>query len=60
MISLIDIGSMKLNAIYDNGSRLKDFIDLYILLEHFSLKELLEAGYNEEEIKPWIDAIDDV
>ena len=48
MISLIDIGSMKLNAIYDNGSRLKDFIDLYILLEHYSLKELLEA--NEKKI----------
>jgi len=38
---------MKLNAIYDNGSRLKDFIDLYILLEHFSLKELLEANENK-------------
>jgi len=44
MVSLIDIGTMKLNAIYDNGSRLKDFIDLYVLLEHFSLKELLEAN----------------
>jgi hypothetical protein len=23
------------------------------------LKELLDAGYNKEEIKPWVDAIDD-
>lgn len=35
---------MKLNAIYGNGSRLKDFVDMYALLEYFSLQELLEAS----------------
>ena len=33
MVSLKDIGAMKLNAIYDNGTRLKDFVDMYALLE---------------------------
>lgn len=38
MVSLIDIGAMKLNAIHGNGTRLKDFIDMYKLLEYHSLK----------------------
>jgi hypothetical protein len=39
----------------------KDKIRPYDVIEHKKMvqKELLEAGYNEEEIKPWIDAIDD-
>ncbi len=44
MVSLKDIGAMKLNAIYGNGTRLKDFVDIYSLLEDFSLKELLQAS----------------
>jgi hypothetical protein len=43
MVSLKDIGAMKLNAIYNNGTRLKDFIDMYGLLESFTLQELLQA-----------------
>lgn len=43
MASIRDIGAMKLNAIYGNGSRIKDFVDIYVLLEYFSLQELLEA-----------------
>ena len=43
MVSLTDIGAMKLNAIHGNGTRLKDFVDMYILLEHFSLNEMLQA-----------------
>ena len=35
MISLLDIAAMKLNAIYDNGTRLKDFVDIYALLQYF-------------------------
>ena len=39
----------------------RDKIMPYDLINHkkMALKELLEAGYTEEEIKPWIDAIDD-
>lgn len=43
MISLLDIAAMKLNAIYDNGTRLKDFVDIYALLQYFSLQQLLGA-----------------
>jgi hypothetical protein len=41
-LSLQDIAAMKLNAISNSGKRLKDFIDVYFLLEHFSLKEMIE------------------
>lgn len=44
IISLMDIGAMKLNAIYNNGTRLKDFVDVYTLLESFPLKDLLAAS----------------
>jgi hypothetical protein len=44
MVSLKDIGAMKLNAIYTNGTRLKDFVDMYTLLEHYSLQDLLQAS----------------
>ena len=35
-----DIAAMKVNAIIGRGSR-KDFIDLYVLLQHYSLSEIL-------------------
>jgi hypothetical protein len=41
-----DIGAMKLAAITGRGSK-KDFIDLYFLLQKFSLKEL-SGFYNEK------------
>jgi hypothetical protein len=43
MTSLQDIGGMKLHAIVQNGTRYKDFIDMYFLLEHQSLQSLTEA-----------------
>ncbi len=36
-----DIAAMKVNAIEGRGSR-KDFIDIYFLLKHFTLNEILE------------------
>ncbi|MBQ9559531.1 MAG: nucleotidyl transferase AbiEii/AbiGii toxin family protein [Bacteroidaceae bacterium] len=36
-----DIAAMKINAIEGRGSR-KDFIDMYFLLHHYSLKEILQ------------------
>lgn len=42
MLSPQDICAMKLNAIQNSGQRLKDFIDVYFLLEHFSIKQMLE------------------
>lgn len=35
-----DIAAMKINAIEGRGSK-KDFIDIYFLLQHYSLKEIL-------------------
>lgn len=46
LASIKDIGAMKLNAISGRGSK-KDFIDLYFLLNYFSLHELLDY-YNEK------------
>lgn len=43
ILSLLDIGAMKLNAIVQNGSRLKDFVDVYFLLEQYSLHEIMNA-----------------
>lgn len=40
MVSIEDIAAMKLNAIAGRGSK-KDFIDLYYLLEIFTLKEII-------------------
>ena len=43
IVSLQDLGAMKLNAIFNSGQRLKDFVDMYSLLETFTLHELLDA-----------------
>ena len=43
IVSLPDIGAMKLNAIFNNGTRLKDYSDMYALLEIYSLEQLLGA-----------------
>lgn len=40
-LSTEDISAMKLNAIVNSGKRLKDFVDVYFLLEHFSLNQML-------------------
>lgn len=41
-LSKQDIAAMKLNAISNSRKRLKDFIDVYFLLEHFPLGEMIE------------------
>jgi hypothetical protein len=40
-LSLEDIAAMKLHAISNSGKRLKDFIDIYFLLERFTLEEMI-------------------
>ncbi len=40
-LSKEDIVAMKLHAIIQSGKRLKDFIDIYFLLEHFSMQQML-------------------
>lgn len=36
-----DIAAMKVNAITGNGTRVKDFIDVYFLLKEFSFSEII-------------------
>ena len=43
MYSLLDIACMKLVAISDNGTRLKDFVDIAFLSTKMSLNEMLSA-----------------
>jgi hypothetical protein len=40
-LSKEDIAAMKLNAIINSGQRLKDFVDIYFLLEYFSVENML-------------------
>lgn len=40
-LSKEDIAAMKLNAISNSGQRLKDFIDVYYLLQYFSVNDML-------------------
>lgn len=46
MADIRDIATLKMNAIYGRGSK-KDFIDLYVLLEKFSVEELVELFHKK-------------
>jgi hypothetical protein len=39
---LKDIAAIKFHAIIQSGKRLKDFIDIYFLPEHFCMKEMID------------------
>ncbi len=41
-LSKEDIAAMKFHAIIQSGKRMKDFIDIYYLLPHFSMQQMLE------------------
>ncbi len=43
MLSLQDIGAMKLKAILHSGTRLKDFVDMHFLLEQLPLQKITEG-----------------
>ena len=48
--SVADIAAMKVNAIAGNGTRSKDFVDLYFLLNRYSIDQILgfyQAKYND-------------
>ena len=42
MLGMQDIAAMKLHAIIQSGKRLKDFIDIYFLLEHYSMQQIVD------------------
>ena len=66
MLSVEDIIVMKLNAISLSGQRSKDFIDIYFLLDHYSLSEMIGfykkkyTGYNEVVVLKSIAWFEDV
>lgn len=43
MLSLHDIAAMKVNAIVGNGTRIKDFLDIYYLLKEMSYQDIIES-----------------
>jgi len=49
LCSLEDIAAMKISVITDNGTRIKDFVDLYYLLQIFSLRDII--GFYEKKYK---------
>jgi len=67
MLSQEDIIAMKLNAISVSGQRIKDFIDIYYLLDFFSVEEMIffykkkYSSYNEVNVLKsllWFDDVD--
>ena len=48
LASPADIAAMKIYAIENRGSR-KDFIDMYFLLKHYSLEEILSFSNNNRQ-----------
>jgi hypothetical protein len=66
ILTVEDIAAMKLNAIAVSGQRVKDFIDLYFLLDSFTLSELISfykqkyAQYNEVNVLKSITWFNDV
>ena len=67
MLSMEDIIAMKLNAISVSGQRVKDFIDIYFLLDTYSIGEMIGfykkkySQYNEANVLKslcWFEEID--
>ncbi len=53
LYSIEDIAAMKLSAIAGNGTRSKDFIDIYFILKNFTIEEILgfyKAKYKERNL----------
>ncbi len=50
MLSIQDISAMKLNAVCTNGQRVKDFIDIFYILQQIQLPEMIrfyKTKYNQ-------------
>jgi len=67
MLSVEDIVAMKLNAISVSGQRVKDFIDIYFLLETYTVGEMIGfykrkySQYNEVNVLKslcWFEEVD--
>ncbi len=42
ILQVEDIAAMKLNAISGDGTRAKDFIDIYFILKQYTIKDILD------------------
>lgn len=66
MLSLEDIVAMKLNAISVSGQRVKDFIDIYYLLDNYTVEEMIGfykkkyTQYNDTNVLKSLCWFDDV
>lgn len=66
MLSVQDIVAMKLNAISVSGQRAKDFIDIYYLLDEYSVAEMIDfykrkyTQYNEVNVLKSLTWFEDV
>ncbi len=67
LLSIEDIIAMKLNAIAVSGQRVKDFIDIFFLLESYTVKQMVEfykkkySQFNEVNILKslcWFEDVD--
>ena len=67
LLSVEDIIAMKLNAVAVSGQRVKDFIDIYFLLQSFTVKQMIEfykrkySQYNEVNVLKslcWFEDVD--
>lgn len=47
MASMEDIAAMKAHAIHRDGSRLKDFVDMYHMLEYMPMEKVLQAYHTK-------------
>ena len=58
LASLRDIAAMKMMAVATTSNRIKDYVDIYYLLKHFSLKTLFDLyleKYNTKSIQTALD-----
>ena len=55
--SIQDISAMKINAISNDGTRVKDYIDVYFLLQDYSIGQLLENYQAKYELRNTLHAL---
>ncbi|MDT8402477.1 MAG: nucleotidyl transferase AbiEii/AbiGii toxin family protein [Bacteroidales bacterium] len=55
--SIRDIAAMKVNAVLNDGTRIKDFIDIYYLLETYSMEDILTFFSNKYKLRNSLHAL---
>lgn len=55
--SVKDIAAMKVNAVSNDGTRIKDFIDIYYLLESYSIEDILTFFTNKYKLRNSLHAL---